>query len=331
MRISTPGVPALLAALTLLFAGAVPPARSAAGPVSVLTTTSDLASLARTVGGAAVAVSSLCSGPEDPHFLDARPSFIKMAHQAELLVVTGLDLEVGYLPLMLRDGANPRIRPGGPGHLDASARIRKLQVVAGGVSRAMGDVHAGGNPHYLLDPANAVIVADDLAAALSALRPEEAAGFRSRALAFRAQIQDLLLGTAPAGDPKGKRTGGLLDRFRPYKGASIVAYHENVIYLATRFGLEVLGTLEPKPGIPPTASHLASLAQQARAANVRAVIHSVFQPRAQVASFAAQIGAQPVLLAHQPGATPDAPDLLSMYRRNAEALLTALATGAAAK
>ena len=331
MRSSLRSRAAFVAALLLPLAGAITPAHAASGPVSVLTTTSDLADLCRVVGGPSVSVQSLCSGPEDPHFLDARPSFLRLASRAELLVVTGLDLEVGYLPLLLRDGSNPRIKPGSPGYLDASARIRKLQVPTGGVSRALGDVHAGGNPHDLLDPANAVIVADDIAAALAALRPEEGAAFRDRAKAFRAQIQDLLLGPAPPDDPKGRRSGGLLDRFKPYKGASIVAYHENVIYLATRLGLEVLGTLEPKPGIPPTADHLASLAQQAQAAKVKAVVYGVFQPAAQATSFADRIGARPVLIAHQPGATPDAPDLLSMYRRNAETLLAALATGAPAR
>ncbi len=327
MRTSARSRVAFVAAVLLALFCGTPRVRAASGPVAVLTTTSDLADLCRVVGGASVTVESLCSGPEDPHFLDARPSFLRLANRAELLVVTGLDLEVGYLPLLLRDGSNPRIRPGTAGYLDASTRIRKLQVPTGGVSRALGDVHPGGNPHYLLDPANAGIVAEDVAAALAALRPEQAATFRDRAKAFRAQLQDLLLGPVPPDDPRGRRSGGLLDRFKPYKGASIVAYHENVIYLATRLGLEVLGTLEPKPGVPPTAEHLASLAQQAQAAHVKAVVYGVFQPAAQATAFASRIGARAVLLAHQPGATPDAPDLLSLYRRNAEALLAALAAG----
>lgn len=318
------------AALALL---ALParPARAAEGVVSVLTTTTDLADIVRTVGGEMVSVKSLCTGPEDPHFLDARPSFIRMAADAELLVIVGMELEVGYLPLMLRDGSNPRIKPNSPGYLDASARIRKLQVPEGGVTRAMGDVHPDGNPHYLYDPANAGVVAEDVAHALSALRPAAAKGFDDRAKAFRAALSDLLLGAAPAGDAKGKRTGGMLDRFKPYKGASIVTYHDDLPYLAKRLGLEVAGTLEPKPGVPPTARHLADLAERAKAAKVKAVCHEVFQSAGQVDAFAAEIGARSVLLAHQPGAVPDATDLLSMYRRNADVLFAALSAGEAAK
>src|SRR5204863_1069965 len=132
-------------------------------------------------------------------------------------------------------------------------------------------------------------------------------------------------------DAKGKRSGGMLDRFRPYKGAGIVSYHDDLVYLAKRLGLEVVGTLEPKPGVPPTARHLAELAERAKAAGVKAVCHEVFQSAGQVDAFAAQIGARSVVLAHQPGATPDATDLLSMYRRNADALFAALSAGAAGK
>jgi zinc/manganese transport system substrate-binding protein len=307
------------------------PVHAADGPLNVLTTTTDLADIVRTIGGDQVAVQSLCSGPEDPHFLDARPAFIRMAGQADLLVIVGMELEVGYLPLMLRDGSNPRVRPGTPGYLDASARIKKLQVPEGGVSRALGDVHPGGNPHYLLDPANSVVVADDVAHALSILRPDGAKTFDERAKAHRKAISELLLGKAPEGDPKGKRAGGLLDRFKPYKGASIVSYHDNMVYFAQRFGLEVLGTLEPKPGVPPTASHLAGLAGRAKTGKVKAVLYNVFNSAAQVEAFASGVGAQAVLVAHQPGAVADAPDLVGMYRRNAEVLLTALAAGGAAK
>ena len=254
-----------------------------------------------------------------------------MANRAELVVLNGLDLEVGYLPLLLRDGSNPAVRPGTPGYLDASRRIRKLDVPTGPISRAQGDVHPGGNPHYLLDPASAGVVAEDVAAALTALRPSDADGFRAGAKALREAISGLLLGTASAADPRGPRVGGLLERFKPYRGAGIVAFHDNVSYLARRYGLEVVGTLEPRPGIAPTAGHLASLAERARAAKVKAVVHNVFQSGAQTASFASGIAATAVLLAHQPGAVADAPDLLAMHRRNAEVLLAALAAGAGSR
>jgi len=292
----------------------------------VLTSTSDLADLVRIVGGDRVDVSCLCKGPEDPHFLDARPSFLKLANRADLVVVTGMELEVGYMPLILRDCANADVRPGGRGYVDASARVRKLQVPEGGsASRALGDVHPLGNPHYLMDPANAVIVAEDIARALGELRPEGAADFKARAAKFRDSVTDLLLG---AKDASGARKEGLLDRFKPYKGAPVISYHDDMLYLATRLGLEVAGTVETKPGVPPTAKHLGELKEQAKARGVKVVLYETFQPAAPIEAFCSETGARAVLLAHQPGAFDGMPDLLTMYRRNAEAILAALKGGA---
>jgi ABC-type Zn uptake system ZnuABC Zn-binding protein ZnuA len=293
-------------------------AAAAPEPLRVLTTTTDLADLVRRVGGDAVAVDCLCKGPEDPHFLEARPSFLRLARRAELVVASGMELEIGYLPLLLRECGNPRIRPGGDGYLDASARIRKKGVPDAPVTRAMGDVHASGNPHYLLDPANAVIVAKEIARSLATLRPAGADTFAKHADAFEKTIAGMLLGD-----------DGLLARFRPYRGARIVSYHDDVSYLAERFGLEVVGTLEPKPGVPPTAEHVDSLVTRARAQDVRAVAYRVFQPEGPVRAFCRETGATPVRLAHQPGATEDAPDLVAMYRTNAEKLLAAVSKGAA--
>jgi ABC-type Zn uptake system ZnuABC Zn-binding protein ZnuA len=328
MRISNSLFSALVLSSLFVVSASPPKARADGGTISVLTTTTDLAEIVKAVGGDKVSVRSLCKGPEDPHFLDARPSFIRMGGEADLLVVIGMELEVGYIPLILRDGSNPKIKPGSPGYLDASARIRKLQVPEGGqVSRAMGDVHPNGNPHYMLDPANAGVVAEDVAKALSVLAPDSAKAFMERAGTLRTAISELLLGKPPADNPRGKREGGLLDRFKPYKGASIVSYHDDMIYVAQRYGLEVLGTLEPKPGVPPSAEHMAQLATQAKAANVKAVLYDVFEPSGPVTTFAQEVGATPVLIAHMPSATTDATDLLATYKRNAELLLAALAKG----
>lgn len=298
---------------------------AAEAPLRVLASTTDLADLVRVVGGDGVLVSCLCKGPEDPHFLDARPSFLRLANRAELVVVTGMDYEAGYMPLLLRDCANPDVRPGGPGYVDASARVRKLQVPVGGApSRALGDVHAHGNPHYLMDPASAVIVAEDIARALSGPRPADAAGFASRAEAFREAVTDLLLG---AKDAQGSRSGGLLDRFKPHKGAPVISYHDDMPYLAARFGLEIVGTIESKPGVPPTARHLKDLTELAKARVVKVVLYETFQPAAPVEAFCGETGAKAVLVAHQPGAVEGVPDLLTMYRENAEAILAALERG----
>ncbi len=310
-------------AIALLAAALLASAQEA--PLRVLCSTSDLADLARVVGGDRVEVSCLCKGPEDPHFLDARPSFLRLANRAQLVVVTGMDYEAGYMPLLLRDGANPAVRPGGQGYLDASARVRKLQVPEGGApSRALGDVHAHGNPHYLMDPANAVIVAEDVARRLSALRPADAAEFASRAAKFREAVADLLLG---AKDAQGARKGGLLDRFKPHKGVPVVSYHDDMPYLAARFGLEIAGTIESKPGVPPTARHLDELKKLAKARGVKVVLHETFQPAAPVEAFCAETGGRAVLVAHQPNAFEGVPDLITMYSKNADAILAALEGG----
>ncbi|HEX5136496.1 MAG TPA: metal ABC transporter substrate-binding protein [Planctomycetota bacterium] len=308
--------------LALLLLAAALLARADETSLNVLASTTDLADIVRVVGGDRVDVSSLCKGPEDPHFLDARPSFLRLANRADMVVVIGMELEVGYMPLILRDCANADVRPGGRGYVDASARIRKLQVPAGGApSRAHGDVHALGNPHYLMDPANAVIVAEDVARALGELRPARAKEFESRAAAFRDKVKELLLGKE---DASGSRKDGLLDRFRPYKGAPIISYHDDMPYLAARLGLEVAGTIESRPGVPPTASHLKDLREVAKGRGVRVVLYEVFEPEAPVQAFCGETGARAVLVAHQPGAFEDAPDLLAMYRRNADAILAAL-------
>lgn len=289
---------------SILLLGAV----ALAAPLSVVTTTTDLSEIVRAVGGEEVSVRSLCKGPEDPHFLEARPSFLRLVHDADLLVENGLEMEAAYLPLLVRNAANPRVRPGGPGRLDASAGVKRLG--AREASRAEGDIHPGGNPHYLLDPANAAIVASAVAERLALLRPAAAAGFRERERRFRDEIEALLA------DWKG--------RFAGHRGARVVSYHDDVAYLAARLELAVVGTLEPKPGVPPTASHRKSLSELARSRGVKAVLHRVFQPKGPVEALCAEAGAKPVLLAHQPGATSEATGLLAMYRANAAALLRAL-------
>jgi ABC-type Zn uptake system ZnuABC Zn-binding protein ZnuA len=153
------------------------------------------------------------------------------------------------------------------------------------------------------------------------MRPADAASFSSRAAAFRESVTDLLLGARDAADV---RKGGLLDRFKPFKGAPVVTYHDDMPYLAARLGLEVMGTIESKPGVPPTARHLKELKEQAKARGVKAVVYHAFQPAAPVEAFCEETGARAVLVAHQPGAFEGVPDLLTMYRKNAEAILAAL-------
>ncbi|RIK90389.1 MAG: hypothetical protein DCC71_25575, partial [Proteobacteria bacterium] len=165
-----------------------------AEPLRVIATVPDLADLARSVGGDAVDATSLVKGPQDPHFVEARPSFVRALHDADLLLAVGLELESGWLPALLQGARNARIAPGAPGHLDASDAVAPLEVPSAPVDRSMGDVHALGNPHYLTDPVRALHVAGAIRARLAALRPEESAGFDARYDTFARRLVAALVG-----------------------------------------------------------------------------------------------------------------------------------------
>src|SRR5688572_10151317 len=184
---------------TLLLALALPVQSQSPEPLRVCATTTDLAELVRAVGGPHVSVTSFCQGPEDPHFLEAKPSFLKRLSEADLLVQVGMDLEQGWLPALLDNARNAAVRPGASGHLDASRVILPLQVPGPGTDRSKGDVHAFGNPHYLLDPLCGLAVAAAIRDALTALRNESGAEFSERYASFRGRMGTLMVGAELAG------------------------------------------------------------------------------------------------------------------------------------
>src|SRR5882762_6862815 len=209
--------------------------------LKVATSLTDLASVAQFVGGKHVTAQSLCRGYEDPHFVPAKPSLMKAIQHADVFVSTGLELDGGWLPLVLPGSRNPKIQPGTKGFVDASQGVNVLEKPVGTVSRAEGDIHPLGNPHYYADPKDLEIVAHHLAEVFSRLDPANAREYAANAKAFD------------------KRMDESLERWEkqmaPYKGASIVTYHKNFVYFANRFGLKLFGNVEPKPGIPPTPRH----------------------------------------------------------------------------
>src|SRR3954469_2378742 len=217
----------------------------AADKLKVVTATEDLASLTREVGGDRIDVTSIGKGYQDPHFIEPKPSFLLLLKNADLLEVVGLELEIGWLPPLLDQSRNNNIRPGATGYLDVSQGVEILDHPTGAVNRSMGAVHPMGNPHYWLDPANAVRIAIQIRNRLAQLRPADAAYFDQRLNSFKLRINDA-----------NKRW---VAQLAPFRGAKIITYHKSWPNFAKHFGLDVADTVEPKPGIPPSPSHTLDL------------------------------------------------------------------------
>jgi ABC-type Zn uptake system ZnuABC Zn-binding protein ZnuA len=321
-------------------------AQSDAQPIQVCATVPELGSLAREVGGDQVAVSVFGKGTEDPHFVEAKPSFIKVLSQCELYVQIGMELEMGWAPVLLQNARNGRVLPGARGYLDASTVITPLEVPSGPVDRSMGDVHPAGNPHYLLDPINGLRVARLIRDKLSELRPERQKYFDERYANFRQRLGAALVGETLAkkydveklallfeagklGDflkSQGEESllGGWFGLMTPYRGAKAVGDHNMWPYFARRFGISVIGFLEPKPGLPPTTKHLNELIESMRAQGVKVILaNPYFDPR--FAQFVAErTGAQVVNIAHMVGARPGTDDYISMIDYDVRQLAAAL-------
>src|SRR6476469_9960489 len=225
--------------------------------LKVVATLPDLGSLAREVGGDKVDVSVLAKPTEDSHFVDARPSFVVQLRDADVLIDGGAELEIGWLPPLLQNARNPKIEAGKPGRVEASQGVRLMNVPTS-ASRAAGDVHALGNPHFVVDPIVAKTVAQHIAPAFSAVDAANAAAYDANYKKFEATINAKLQewGTA----------------MLPFKGQSVVAYHDSWPYFAHRFGVNIDIFLEPKPGIPPSPSHLAEVIAQMKAQHIKAII-----------------------------------------------------------
>jgi ABC-type Zn uptake system ZnuABC Zn-binding protein ZnuA len=312
-------------------------ASALAEPLRIVTSVPDLADLARLVGGDEVEVESLVRGPQDPHFIDPRPTFVRRLHDADLYVEMGLQLEIGWSPVLLQSARNAKVRPGGEGYVDASRAIVPLEVPTGVVDRSMGDVHAGGNPHYLSDPLNGLRVARLLAERLSAARPAAAAKFAAGLAAFERALLERLVGAELAaripaaelvaaleGDRLTEPPGGWLGALAGARGVLAVQDHRLWPYFAHRFGLELVAELEPIPGIAPTTSHLTEVVGLVQARGVRLLLASpYFDPR-HARTVADRTGIPVVTLAHQVGALPGADDYLSTAELNVRAVAEAL-------
>jgi zinc/manganese transport system substrate-binding protein len=258
----------------------------AAAALRIVATVPDLAAIASEVGGEHVTVMSLTRATQDPHFIDARPSLVLDLNRADLLVAVGLDLEVGWLPVLQNGARNARVQRGGRGFLDCSSLVRLLDVPAGPIDRSQGDVHPGGNPHYLRDPRAAAAVAAGIAARLAELDPARRAHYQERLAAFQVRLDAARAAVE-------RRLAGL-------RGAPILTYHGSWVYLADWLGLEVVGTLEPKPGVPPSPAHVARMLTLARERGVKLLLQEAYYPLATSRVVATRI---PAALVALPGGT----------------------------
>jgi zinc/manganese transport system substrate-binding protein len=305
-----------------------------AASLKVVTTTTVLKSLTEAVGGDKVQVTSIGTGREDPHFIQAKPSYMLEAHEADLWIRVGLELEIGYEAPIIDGARNPKIRIGQPGHLDASQGVLLLEVPTTRVTRAMGDVHPEGNPHYWLDPLNARIMAKTTADRLAELGPADSGAFAANLRQFQKHLDEHMFGKPLVEKYGGERLwalqlngtfddflaregqtaalGGWLGRMQPFKGKEIVIYHRSWDYFANRFGLVLADELEPKPGIPPTAAHLNDVIERMKADSIKLILVEPFYERKSADLVAAKTGARVVVCANCPGGQPEATDYLSL-------------------
>lgn len=233
-----------------------------AATLNVVTTTSTLRSLVESVGGTRVKVDSIAQGPQDPHFIEGKPSYMVKVRQADLVVSVGLELEVGYLPSILRGARNPKVEPGQAGYLEASTFIKPLEVPTGAVDRSQGDVHASGNPHYLIDPLRALAVATGISERLTQLDVAGKETYAQNLRTFSGQI------TA-----KKKEWD---KRVAATKIKELISYHRSLTYFLESFGLQLAGVIEPKPGIPPSTKHVVELIESIKARHTPCILVESF-------------------------------------------------------
>jgi zinc/manganese transport system substrate-binding protein len=242
----------------LLLAALALPGAALAAPLRVVTTTEGLAALAREVAGDRAQVESLSRGVQDPHFVDANPSLAVKLRSADLLVDVGLDLEIGWLPPLVTQSRNAAIQPGGPRRLTAAGAVAVRDVPTGPVDRSRGDLHAGGNPHFLSDPGRALEVAQAISVKLTNLDPAGAAVYADRTATFARRLQ--------AAQARWKA------ELAPFAGRKVPTHHRTLTYLLAWTGLVSVGELEPRPGTPPPPAHLASMVTLAKGAGVKAIL-----------------------------------------------------------
>lgn len=308
---------------------------AAADPINVVATLPDLGKIAEAVGGDKVSVTTLASGLQDPHFVDAKPSYVVKLRDADLFLLNGLELEIGYVPPLLDGARNPKINVGAPGYVDCSKGIPVLELPTGVVDRSQGDVHPLGNPHYTTDPLNGKIIAATIADALKQADAADADYFDGRRKAFQRSIDEAMFGKDLVEEVGGnkldrlcrsgeldafleksklvEKLGGWLGKMRPFQGRKIVFYHKSYSYFNARFGLAVANFVELRAGIQPGPAHLAELVAQIREEKIPVVATHLFYDEKIPRLVAEKGGARLVVVPLLVGGVKGADDYLKLF------------------
>ncbi len=283
-------------AMCLMLGLAVP---ASAKKLNVVTSTTDMAALAQEVGGDKITVEALAKGYQDPHFVEAKPSFLLKLRNADLLISVGLQLEIGWLPPLITQSGNGRIQPGANGYLEAAQFAEILDIPTGPVSRAMGDVHPLGNPHFWLDPDNGRRIAKGIATKLAEMDPGDQAYFQQRYADFERRLADAE-----------KKWDA---QMAPYPGRKIVTYHNSWPNFARHFGLDVAGYVEPRPGIPPTPQHTIELIPLMKRENVKVLLMEPYFDSKTPNSIGAATGAKVLVMTPSVGGEKDITDYFKLF------------------
>jgi zinc/manganese transport system substrate-binding protein len=268
-------------------------------PLQIVSTLPDLAAIAQAVGGDHVKTQSLARGTEDPHFVDPRPSFIRILNRCDVLLHGGADLEAGWLPPLIQNARNRRILPGQPGNIAIAQAIPLLEIPNANIDRSQGDIHAAGNPHFWLNPTNNTLIALYLAKQFSQLDPTHADTYIANAHHYQTNLEHHIQSWNK--------------QLAPLSGSRIIAYHKTFEYLAQAFHLQIVNYIEPFPGIEPSPAHVTRLINEAKNQNIQLVITEPFRPSRTPKLVAETINAQLITLPDKVGALPDITDAISLF------------------
>jgi zinc/manganese transport system substrate-binding protein len=278
--------------------------------LNVVATIPDFGAIAQEIGGDKVTVTTICRGTEDAHFVDARPSFIRVLNRADVLIEGGAELEIGWLPPLVNGARNNKILAAAPGHIVLAPYIHLLEVPTGPVDRSMGDIHPLGNPHFWSDPVNGKIIAGVLAERFSQLDPSEASVFQVNLKNFTAHLDQKL--------------GQWTKLLEPYRGTKVVTYHKSFDYFLHRFGLVLAGTIEPKPGIEPSPSYVNALIPRLKTEGVKLILAEPFRPRRTPDYIAQATGAKLLILPEKVGGNESTRGYISFLGYDVDQIAAAL-------